>query len=87
MTTVAELRDRLVKASLTDTLSDEEAANTSLAVLGVWLLERIAAERVKKPHIGRCPCGRATLVSERSGRITAYGMIYDEIVLLTEGAS
>lgn len=99
-TTVADLRDLLVKAHLPGKVvtpddgaavysrrTNEEAANVALVVFGDWLLDRIAEEMAKPKHNGRCPCGRATLVSERSGRMTAYGMIYDEIVLLTEGTT
>lgn len=87
-TTVADLRNnilRVIDAAHTVNRSEEQTTDDVLVALGDWLLDRIAAEMAKPKHNGRCPCGRATLVSERSGRITAYGMIYDEIVLLTEG--
>lgn len=33
------------------------------------------AQAEQGPRKGRCPCGRAALVSERSGRLTALGSV------------
>ncbi len=59
---------------------DDHMAEVSALVFAALLRERVAAELAQpRTGVGRCRCERATLTSERSGRLTALGGLADEI--------